>query len=265
MELKLGKKPKKEDRRTLMFAKYLTPAFPPMPNYFSWVPYLEFGMMLNDQYGDCTIAGAGHQDMIWTTYNFNKYVPSDGDIVAAYTAITASENGGNGFDPSTGNNDNGCTCIDVLNYWRNTGIGGRKILAYALLQLQNKDQLKAAIMLFGGVYLGVNLPLSVRDVSDDNTKVWDVPSSGPTGKGSPGSWGGHLIIGIRFDIEGISFISWGQLYKMTWAFWMTYIDESYAVLSVDFLIARHGGSPTGFDLETLQSDLLGIPEIRTNS
>ena len=54
--------------------------------------------------------------------------PSDKQVVAAYSAIT-------GYNPSTGANDNGAVEIDVLNYWRQTGIAGHKIGAYVALGL----------------------------------------------------------------------------------------------------------------------------------
>jgi len=76
--MKLGKKPRRYDRRTLRLARYLTPALPPPPpavtnseNVTSW------GMMLNgpnnygqgipsEGLGDCTIAGVAHAIQVWT-------------------------------------------------------------------------------------------------------------------------------------------------------------------------------------------------------
>jgi len=40
---------------------------------------------------------------------------------------------------------------------------------------------------------------------------------------------------------------------MTWAFWERYVDESYAIISPDFLDA--GKAPNGFDLAALRRDL----------
>jgi hypothetical protein len=40
---------------------------------------------------------------------------------------------------------------------------------------------------------------------------------------------------------------------MTTAFWRAYVDEAHALLSPDWLTAK--GSPSGFDLDQLKSDL----------
>jgi len=40
---------------------------------------------------------------------------------------------------------------------------------------------------------------------------------------------------------------------MTWTFWDRYCDESYCILSTDFL--SEGRAPNGFDLAALKTDL----------
>jgi hypothetical protein len=45
---------------------------------------------------------------------------------------------------------------------------------------------------------------------------------------------------------------------MTVAFWKEYVDESHALLSHDWLEVK--GSPGGFDLGQLKTDLEGIPK-----
>lgn len=79
-------------------------------------------MMANQQIGDC--AAASHLIMEWTANAKKKMVtPTDRQIVAAYSAIT-------GDNPATGANDNGATEIDVLKYWRQSGIANDKIGTY---------------------------------------------------------------------------------------------------------------------------------------
>src|SRR5580698_1650592 len=95
---KLGKHKPKIDYRTLKFSKYLTAALPPIPNKFSWLPQLQYGEMLNDQYGCCTISAIGHSIQIWTKFNFDYYTPPDTDILKGYEDVTASE--GAKFDPN---------------------------------------------------------------------------------------------------------------------------------------------------------------------
>ena len=49
-------------------------------------------------------------------------------------------------------------------------------------------------------------------------------------------------------------VTWGALKSMGWDFYDAYADESYAVLSADF-IGTSGESPEGFDLAALRRDL----------
>jgi hypothetical protein len=130
LKLKLGKQPPRHDPRTLLFATYATatlPAPPPSLNLTTKVK-VPWGMMDNAQIGDCTCAAAGHLMMEWTANAQSKiFTPSDAQIIAAYSAIT-------GYNPKTGANDNGAQEVDVLNYWRQTGIAGHKIQAFMALE-----------------------------------------------------------------------------------------------------------------------------------
>ena len=66
-KMKLGRKAIKTDSRTLALGDYLTPALPPPPPAKDWTAGITgWGMMLNDNLSDCTIAGAGHAVQVWT-------------------------------------------------------------------------------------------------------------------------------------------------------------------------------------------------------
>jgi hypothetical protein len=60
-KLKLGKSTARHDPRTLLLAAYVTPALPIPPASFDLTSKVSsWGMMDNDQIGDCTCAAAGH-------------------------------------------------------------------------------------------------------------------------------------------------------------------------------------------------------------
>lgn len=245
--MKLGKQAPKIDSRTLMLADYITAALPAAPRAFSYADKVgaSWGMMHNDTLGDCTCAAAGHMIMAWTSCSKGKASrPTDAAILKAYSAVS-------GYNPKTGANDNGAVELDVLNYWRKTGVGGHVIGAFAATTLNNIDHVKAAVYLFGGCYIGISLPISAQ-----NQDVWDLPAGGATGDGAKGSWGGHAVCVVGYDEQGPSVITWGAVKKMTWAFWNTYCDESYAIISNDFL--NNGKTPAGFDMAALQADLKAI-------
>jgi hypothetical protein len=238
---RLGKGERRIDSRTLCLADYLKlPAAPVSVSYMTKVR--GWGMMLNDSLGDCTCACAGHQIEQWSAYAGRLVVPADSAILSAYEAIGGYVPG----DPST---DNGCVVLDVLNYWRKTGIAGHKIAAYVSVNPENVEEVKLAVSLFGNIYLGVQLPLSVQE-----QPVWTVPAAGTGGSGQPGSWGGHAIPIVQYNERGFNVITWGAPLWASWNFLRVYCDEAYAVLSPDW-IEKNGLAPSQFNLAQLQADL----------
>lgn len=244
---KFGKLAKKTDRRTLKVARYLKlDKLTQPPKAIDWSGKVnQWPMYDNDTIGDCTCAAVGHQIETWTA-NANQLVTlALNDVIAAYSAIT-------GYNPATGQNDNGAVELDVLNYWRQTGVGGDKIMAYAEVNAQQISEVQFGVYWFGGIYIGLAMPVSAQ-----NQEVWDLPPGGATGQGAPSSWGGHAVNIVAYDANGLTCITWGQAQQMTWPFFTTYCDEAYCVLSNDWL-GKTGLSPSGFDLASLQNDLNAV-------
>jgi len=251
-KLKLGKQAARHDPRTLLLASYITPALPTPPAAFDLTAKVgsSWGMMDNDQIGDCTCAAAGHLLMEWTANAGKKmFAPSDKQIVAAYSAIS-------GYNPETGANDNGANEIDVLNYWRQTGIAGHKIGAYVALEPSNHTHIMDSVYIFEGCYIGLALPTSAQ-AQVQNHQPWSVPPGGPTGDGQPGSWGGHAVPVVGYDARTVTVVTWGALQAMTWSFWDAYCDEGNAILSNDYLNGKKL-APQGFSLQQLQGDLADL-------
>jgi len=240
--MKLGKKAVKHDNRTLKMAKYLTPAVLPVPpTSINWAKNAsDFLMYKNDQLGDCTIAGVAHMIMVWTLNASKEVKFSDDDVVSYYEKW-------DGYNPSDPNTDAGGIELDVLTQWQNTDFKGHKIAAYAKVDQKNLNEVKVTTDLFGGLYIGVALPISAQ-----NQDIWDVVPH--TKDNVAGSWGGHCVCVCGYDANYVYFISWGKVMKMTWAFWKVYVDESYAIISQDWLDSK-GSSPVGLNLTQLQADL----------
>ena len=250
-KLKLGKHIARHDPRTLLLASYTTAQLPAPPASFDLTSKVTgWGMMENDQIGDCTCAAAGHLLMEWTANAKKKMLtPTDKQIVAAYSAIT-------GYNPSTGANDNGAVEIDVLNYWRQTGIAGHKIGAYVALEPSNHNHIMDSVYMFEGCYIGVQLPISAQ-AQVQNHQTWSVPPGGLTGDGAKGSWGGHAVPVVAYDSRGVTVVTWGALQTMTWSFWEAYCDEAYAILSRDYFDGKKP-NPQGFSFQQLESDLADL-------
>ena len=241
--MKLGRKAIKRDSRTLRLAHYLAPDKPKPPVKWDWTGGVSsWGMMLNDRIGDCTIAGAAHAMQVWTKALGKLHTVQDAEVQAAYEGWT-------GYDPKRPETDRGGIELDVLRKWRKSSLAGHKLLAFADASVADLDMVRQAIYWFGGVYIGVALPVSAQ-----RQEVWDVVSN--HGAGAPGSWGGHCVYVPQYDDDGFTCITWGGLKRMTNRFWQLYCDEAHALLGADWIGAK--GSPLGFNLEQLEADLKQI-------
>jgi hypothetical protein len=239
---RLGRKAIKHDSRTLKFANYLTPALPPPPATADWTKgQINWGMMLNDTLGDCTIAGCGHAIQVWSQNNGSQVTVPDAQIQSYYSTWDGYVEG----DTTT---DNGGIELDVLTKWRKNGLSGHTLNAFAAANVKNIMEIQQAIYLFGGVYIGLALPLSAR-----NQTVWDVVKGN---NAVAGSWGGHCVFVPKYDAQGFTCITWGARITMTTAFWKKYCDESYALFGNDWL--KDGVAPHGFNAAALNADLEAI-------
>ena len=241
--MKLGKSEPKYDRRTLMLAKY-TVALPEPPPQVDWSTKLtNLGIMGNDHLGDCTCAAIGHVVQTWTSQASSQVIIPDCEIISLYAKAC-------GYVPGDPTTDQGGIELDVLNYWRKNPVVGHTLNAYCSIKPGDISDIQNGIWLFGGVYVGLALPVSAQ-----RQEVWDLGSL--AGDGEPGSWGGHAVAICGFDPTGLTCITWGALKRMSWPFWKTYGDESYALLSQDWIEAN-GDAPSTFDMDTLIADLANL-------
>jgi len=320
----LGKRSRRNDPRTLKLARYLLPGAPgaalTAPASCDYTRGItNWGMMLNDQLGCCTIAAVGHAVQVWTANASQEVTVPDSAILSYYEQW-------DGYNPQNPSSDQGGVELDVLNDWRQQGFAGHSLDAYVAIELGTggsglgardsgqgealpppaltpatqppiSSQVALAIWLFGGAYIGVQLPIRAQ-----KQKVWDVPQN-PGPDDEPGSWGGHAIFLVGYDFNAgtrdtgngtrvttptlsappllnqeagfagpsrvpqvpnpesrvpcpgtLTCITWGQLKKMTWAWFEKYCDEAYAPVSKEWIEAQ-GVAPSGFDLATLEADL----------
>jgi hypothetical protein len=155
---------------------------------------------------------------------------------------------------------NSVHALNVLKYWRSTGLAGHKIKAFAHLELRNVTEVKDAISIFGGCYIGVELPKFVTAAAIlGNHASWVVPPQGPVGDGAPDPKGRHVIPAVAYDSRNLHVVTWGMVKSMGWQFYTTYADEAYAVLSEDF--SSKNKSPAGFDMAQLTHDLAKVAKV----
>jgi hypothetical protein len=302
--IKLGKKAKRHDARTLRLSQYLSGAEQAQPlgtpasaDYTHGIT--DWGLMLNDQLGCCTIAAIGHAVQAWTVNALGRELTVPDSTILSYYEQW------DGYDPANPASDQGGVELDVLNAWRQNKFAGHALEAYVSIALGDPGavdattnpqpattnqgltatslpQIATAIWLFGGAYIGLELPITAQ-----KQDVWDLPAElGPDDE--PGSWGGHAVYVAAYDatdsrkaveskqqecggaaavspVSGLpsavslTCITWGKPKKMTLRWFEKYCSEAYALVSTDWLESS-GIAPSGFDLAALEKDLAMVTD-----
>lgn len=242
-DYKLGKLPARHDTRTLKLARYTAALPPPPPQCWYQERISAWEMFGNDTLGDCVAAAAGHMVMQWTAYAGTAFIPAESDIIKFYEY--------SGYDPNDPSTDQGWELLSALQVWRANGVAGHKVAAYMSINPSDMEQLKLAVQLFGNVYLGIQLPLNAQDQSS-----WHIDDTDPE-TAVAGSWGGHCVPIVGYDVELFTCVTWGALMNMSPHWIARYSDEAYAVVSADW-ITQAGNSPSGFDMAQLITDLSAV-------
>jgi len=253
-ELRLGKLPATRDERDLVFARYVdTTKLPAVPAQFGHEDVFAakgWGMLGNDEWGDCAWAGSAHETMLLTKLGGKPAAFTTGGVLGDYSA-------GTGFDQSKGGpgdnpTDRGSNVREVLGYRRSTGIVDAKgkrhrIGAYVRLDQTNVQEVYLALYLFEVVGIGIEFPESAMQQFNAG-EIWDVV---------PGAKveGGHYICGVG-RTDNLQIVTWGALQGMTERFFQTYCDEAWAYLSTEDL--EQGKTLEGFDVKQLESDLAAL-------
>lgn len=242
---KLGKKPARPEAVKLRF-KMVAPAptLPSPPAVFGrYSEVTDWGMLANDQWGDCVWAGAAHEHMLWTkTSNLPEAEFADTDCLSDYSVVT-------GFAFSDAS-DQGTDVADAASYRRKTGVldtdGQRHLVtAYMGLTVGDFDEMILAAYLFGSVGIGIRYPASAGDQFDKG-QPWDIV---------PGSRldGGHYIPCVGRAANGNAvIITWGKPQEMTRSFYELYNDETVAFYCPEY-------TNPNFDPTALQAFLDKLP------
>jgi hypothetical protein len=218
-------------------------AWPSVPaaGWEAKVPIGAWGMLGNDQYGDCAEAGILHLIQAQAANTGNPVTSTTAQALALYSAVT-------GFDPNDPDTDQGTVLADLLTYIQANGVEmtdstGKtvtiEVVGSASLDISSVAQMRYAGYTFGGNYLGINCP---QQCESDLTN-WNF---------GPGLTiaGGHCISQPGEGAGGGQIISWGQQIPASTEFLLSYLDEAYCVITKAWLNAQEK-TPTGLDLNGL--------------
>ena len=155
-------------------------------------------MMLNDTLGDCTIAGVGHAVQVWTANAGAMVTMPDATIEQFYEQW-------DGYVPGNPSTDKGGIELDVLNDWQKGGFAGHALLAFADPKPANLTEIRQSIALFGGVYIGLSLPMTAQ-----TQDVWDVVPKAAAPMPSPAVGAATASLCPSTTQKGFTCITWGH-------------------------------------------------------
>ena len=251
-EVKSGKLPYVHDPRTFKLSYYLIhESLEHIPKEYNWgwkIKSDKWGVLGNLKTNNCTCAAAGHLIMSWTSNVGKLHKPTTKAIVGAYSRLT-------NYNPKTDGIGKPIEAIKALKYWRKKGISKRKIVAFAKLKFKDRKQLIEATYLYGGCYVGINLPKSAEKQYFESKK-WTLPRTGTKGAGKPGTWLSHALIITGYKDNELRVITWGKEMIMTLDFWEAYVDEAYAVFSEDFI--KDDKTPSKINVDLLKKSLRSL-------
>lgn len=197
---------------------------------FGYGQNLQYPMALNDQYGDCTIAGYVHGAQISAEIAGISYAyPGDPAVKNAYFGLT-------------GGTDSGLMLSDVLNAASSSnGLLGMKVVGIATVDVTDIDLLTTVLYNFGWLYLAVNLPASAEsDFAHHIPWTLSNPPDSPIG--------GHCIVGSGTNVLSnightnesvIDVVTWADLTECSIGWWNQYGIQAYVVVPQWYIDVQH--------------------------
>ena len=261
MPLMFGRKPRGFDPRIPHMSALLpgSAPLPPIPASADNAADLpaDLGMMLNDTLGNCTCAAVYHAIQVWTRAARGVEITEpDSDVQTLYEQAC-------GYNPADPNTDQGGVEQDVLTFLLKVGAPiepspaprvRHYIAAFVEVDPRNLDDVCSTIYECGVSYIGFNVPAYI--MASTPPAVWDVDPSADNS-----IVGGHAVVLTGYDTAAgiFDFISWGQKFKMTAAFFSKFTDETYAIADPSWVEAT-GRTPAGLSLPVLEAMMSSLKQ-----
>lgn len=189
---------------------------------------VEYGLDGNGTYGVCVPTG---KDNLHRTVS--KLLTGEQVSMTQDQVFDDYRSQNPNFNPDTDADDNGMVIQEYLEYLARRG----DILAFASVDLDNDDEVRAANYLFLGLLVGVDLAVAQQRQTDTGTWSY-VP-------GSP-AWGGHCVVQVGYDVRGEKVITWQRPVIMSPSFYAHQRFEAWVVLFPEHV--AHPAFRAGFDL-----------------
>lgn len=210
---------------------------------------------LNDELGDCVIAGMAHLIGVFVgNAGGGPAIFPTAAIIAEYTEV-------GGYDPDAtlvdgvNQTDGGCDERTAMADWQSKGFppAQNKIQGWVSINGANPVQVRTALWLTENLIFGVELPDAwITPFPSAPGFAWDV-----AGPANPNN--GHCFVGVGYTAQGVIICTWGMLGVITWAAIAKYATttgsgELYSVLTPQIIAKATAKAPNGFDFAQLTAD-----------
>jgi hypothetical protein len=253
MSYKYGRRPPK-NAPALKFGSFASSAalsYPPDEDYLAG---LDGGwqMLGNDVAGDCNaVTWANLRRLVTATLTKEDY-PSQAQVWQFYQTQNPK------FDPAGSSTTNGPGSADDQGMDIQTGLeylhasggpDGVKAVAFARVDHTSMAEVKAALAIFGGLWLGIQV-LDANQQQFAEGKTWTDVAGSPID-------GGHAILGGGYKTD-VRFITWAKETRFGQSFWngvvqgAPLVEEAWVVIWPELLGTT--GFEQGVDQARLASD-----------
>lgn len=257
MAHKLGLKPHTPSERDIKLSEVYS-ASTSLPSSFGTTG-LDWGMLGNDEFGDCYEASSAHEAMAEADQAGRHPVFSKDSVLTSYAYYLGLKS----LDELNEETDEGTDAREGASFRLKTGIldeagHAHKIGAYAFIEgnsASTYELIKSAVYDFGGVTVCVELPESAEEAfskaeEGNGEYIWDYV------KGSQIA-GGHAISGVSVKDDQLVIVSWGQEVVMTEAFVEHYL-QCVVVYVSGAVLNGEGKTINGFDRAALRAKLAEV-------
>jgi hypothetical protein len=203
-------------------------------------------MLGNDRFGNCVpVAELRAIQMRRANAGGDQWKPAEAQALGLYGRLT-------GFNPATGQPDDGTDTAAAMTTWCSTGIRvnsqDEDVPLWASVDPANLEHVRLAIAYTGPVQITLALPQAAQDLA-----VWaEAPGFGPAWAAR--SWGCHRVISGKYDGPEFVVRTWGHDLAVHPKFWSAYVLAVDATLSREWLDTT-GLAPSGLDWTALEHDL----------
>lgn len=205
------------------------PAEIPVPAFASW------GVLGNDEYGDCGVAGLQHG------------MQADATVAAEHESWPDANEAVSYYLGYTGGQDTGVVLSQYLAHVRANGYYGHTVSAYAPVEVRDVPMLQSAISLYDFAYTGIVVTQPMMDAfhAGQPWRLADLESP---------VLGGHCVPLVGYDETGLSLVTWGKIQRVTYPAWYWMVQEAWVVIAGE--LGQGDGRGVNYDALTADLDKL---------